>query len=89
MIETDTLLLDVATIGLTAGITSVITFFVGVKKATKKMSRQLDNLTKDNELIKRCLIITAKLNDMQTKKAHPEVTTELEQITKEMLEKLK
>ena len=81
------LALEMLTIGTTSALTAVVTFFVGVKRATKKMSDDLLQTKKDISLIKRCLIVEAQLNDAANRKAHPEISTELEKIVKEMLHK--
>ena len=78
---------DIMVVGVTASITAMVTFFVGVKRATKTITEDVLQTKKDISLIKRCLVVEAQLNDAMTKKAHPEISTELESIVKEILKK--
>lgn len=66
--------------------TGIISYFVGIKKANKKTCERLTKVESDVTMIKKILIIKAKLIDEQTKQAHPEAATELEEIVKEMLD---
>lgn len=46
---------------------------------------QIEKLHTENKLIKKCLIIKAKMIDEQTKRSHPQSALELEEIVREML----
>lgn len=51
----------------------------------EKLSDNVEKLHRENKLIKKCLIIKAKMIDEQTKIAHPKSNLELEEIVREML----
>ena len=57
----------------------MITYFKKRKDKVDKLDRKVGNLVKSQ-------IIIAKLLDEQIKQVHPEVSSELEEITRELLE---
>ena len=76
----ETMLIIIAGVG-----SGVSAFFIGIRSANNKMVSKLDQAEHDIGLIKRCLIVKAKLIDDQTKASHPEVAFELEEVVREMI----
>jgi uncharacterized membrane protein YqiK len=57
-----------------------------IRQERDALIKKVDILDKRSFRIEKCLIIKAHMIDEQTKKAHPESTSQLEALVKEMLE---
>lgn len=64
-------------------------YFVGVRKGNASMKKKMYAMEEDMRIIKKILVLMAKLTDEKTKSLHPDVTSELESVVERMLEKEK
>ena len=70
----------------TTAFTGMIGFFRKKTICLQKLANDVDSLQKRTYRIEKALIILVKLQEEQVKSTHPEITTDWENIVKELIE---